>query len=122
MNRHEIYRPLRDRTLENYQVQYLACKYDFGKESLVAHLLVREINSRMDEAEAALAIARVRPFELYVRKGRREARLPLFRPEYLEPILSGEDFSTARIRIIKECLKHYRRGFPDARKNDLLRS
>jgi hypothetical protein len=39
MNRHEFYRPLGERTLVNYQVQYLARRYDFGKESLVARLL-----------------------------------------------------------------------------------
>lgn len=73
MNRRELYRPLLDRTLENYQAQYLARKYDFGKESLVAHLLIKEINFRMDEADATLKIKRVKPFKLYVREGRREA-------------------------------------------------
>lgn len=121
MNRHEIYRPLLDRTLENYQAQYLARKYDFGKESLVAHLLIKEINRRMDEADATLAIRRVRPFELYVRKGRREAGLPLLRPQYLEPILAGGDFAESRVRVIRECLRSYREVSPEAKKSDVLR-
>jgi len=96
MNRHEFYRPLVERTLVNYQVQYLARRYDFGKESLVARLLVEEINRRMEETESVLGIERVRPFELYVQKAQNQARLPLFHPEYLEPILGGGDFSMAR--------------------------
>ncbi|MDQ7790243.1 MAG: DUF1670 domain-containing protein [Clostridia bacterium] len=121
MNRHEIYRPLLDRTLENYQVQYLARKYDFGKESLVAHLLVKEINSRMEKAEAALGIERVRPFELFMRRGPREIRLPLFRPEYLKPILDGGDFSQARARVLRACVQSYRRALPKAKTSDVLR-
>lgn len=121
MNRYEIYRPLLDRTLENYQVQYLARKYDFGKESLVAHLLVQEINRRMNEAEAALSIERVRPFELYVRRGSRGVRLPLFQPDYLKPILAGGDFSEARSRVVRECFAKYRSCFPKVKKTDILR-
>lgn len=121
MNRREIYRPLLDRTLENYQVQYLARKYDFGRESLVAHLLVQEINRRMNEAEAALAIERVQPFELYICRGPWGARLPLFRPDYLKPILSGGDFSEARSRVVQECLAKYRNCFLKAKKTDVLR-
>ncbi|MBU4534226.1 MAG: DUF1670 domain-containing protein [Firmicutes bacterium] len=121
MNRHELYRPLVDRSLENYQMQYLVRKYDFGKESLVAHLLVKEINGRMDEVESALGIERVRPFKLYVREGRREAKLPLFQPAYLEPILAGGDFRDARALTVKECLKRYRLVLPKAAKDDVLR-
>lgn len=121
MNRHEIYRPLLDRTLENYQVQYLARKYDFGKESLVAHLLVKEINSRMEKAETALGMERVSSFELLIRRGQQEIRLPLFRPDYLKPILDGSDFAASRARILSECLKSYRRGLPKAKATDVLR-
>lgn len=121
MNRKELYRPLVERTLENYQVQYLARKYDFGKESLVARLLVQEINHRMEQTEAALGIDRVKPFELYIRRGQRRARLPLFCPEYLEPILAGGDFAQARHLVLKKCLKMYRRDFTGTGKIDLLK-
>lgn len=103
------------------QIQYLARKYDFGKESLVARLLVEEINRRMEETERDLGIERVKPFELYIRRGQRQARLPLFRPGYLEPILAGGDFSSARNLILNQCLQKYRREFPGGNQTDLLR-
>ena len=121
MNRREFYRPLVERTLVNYQAQYLARKYDFGKESLVARLLVEEIDHRMEETEAILGIERVQPFELYVQKAQSQARLPLFCPEYLEPILGGGDFSMARNLILKRCLQSYRLGYPKGSQGDLLR-
>lgn len=121
MNRHELYRPLVERTLENYQIQYLARKYDFGKESLVARFLVEEINRRMEEIERDLGIERVKPFELYIRRGQRQARLPLFNPGYLEPILAGRDFSAARNLVLKHCLQIYHREFPKGSQNDLSR-
>jgi hypothetical protein len=37
-----LYRPLLERSVENYLVQHLARNYDFGKESRVASLLVRK--------------------------------------------------------------------------------
>jgi len=114
MNRREFYRPLVERTLVNYQAQYLARKYDFGKESLVARLLVEEIDHRLEETEAILGIERVQPFELYVQKAQSQALLPLFCPEYLEPILGGGDFSMARNLILKRCLQSYRLGYPRA--------
>lgn len=121
MNRHEFYRPLVERTLVNYQVQYLARRYDFGKESLVARLLMEEINRRMEETESVLGIERVRPFELYVQKAQNQAQLPLFCPEYLEPILGGGDFSMARKLILKRCLQSYLLGYPRGSQADLVR-
>jgi hypothetical protein len=87
----------------------------------VARLLVKEINRRMEETEATLGIDRVKPFELYVCRGQRQARLPLFCPEYLEPILAGGDFAQARHLVLKKCLKMYRREFTGAGKTDLLK-
>lgn len=121
MNTRELYQPLMDRTLENYQVQYLARRYDFGKESLVAYLLVKKINQQIDAAEAAIGIKRVKPFELYLKQGRRETILPLFRPTYLEPIFGGGDFHQSRDEVLKECLQCYRRAFPNADKAALLK-
>jgi hypothetical protein len=120
MNRRELYRPLVERTLVNYQAQYLARKYDFGKESLVARLLVEEINRRMEETETILGIERVQPFELYVQKSQSHARLPLFCPEYLEPILGGGDFGMARNLILKRCIQSYRLGYPKGSQADLM--
>ena len=121
MNRRELYRPLGERTLVNYQVQHLARRYDFGKESLVARLLVEEINHRMEETESILGIVRVKPFELYVQKAQNQARLPLFCPEYLDPILGGGDFGMSRQLILKRCLQSYLLGYPKGGRGDLLR-
>jgi hypothetical protein len=120
MNKRELYRPLTERTLENYQLNYLARKYDFGKESRIACLIISEINRRMDKVECELGIKRVRPFELYVRVGRKDVMLPLFKPEYLNPIYCGDDFSSSREIVVQECLKRYRKAFPRATKEDLL--
>jgi len=78
MNPRQLYQPLLERTLENYQVQYLARSYDFGKESLVAQMLVKKINQEMDTAEKVIGIKRVKPFELYLEAHRQEIVLPLF--------------------------------------------
>ena len=121
MERREIYRPLMERTLENYQVQHLSRKYDFSKESLVAHLLVREINKNMDAAEASIAVTRVKPFCLYIKKGKREVVLPLFSPHYLEPMFKGENFNAAKSNIFGELIKVYKKAFPSSKKTDLLR-
>jgi hypothetical protein len=121
IKRREKYQPLMERTLENYQVQHLSRKYDFGKESLVARLLVREINKNMDAAEASIAVARVKPFCLYIKKGKKEVVLPLFSSNYLEPMLNGKSFTAARLKITDELTKIYRKSFPSATKADLLR-
>ncbi len=120
MNRHELYRPLLERTLENFQLQHLARRFDFGSESRVAAVLVREINSRMDEVEATLGIRRLKPFELYLKLGNREIILPLFSPEHLEPILNGGTFADSRRLVEEGCLDRLRHVFPKAQRRDLL--
>lgn len=82
---------------------------------------MEEINRRMEETEELLGIKRVKPFELYVQKGQSQARLPLFHPEYLEPILAGGDFAMSRQLILKRCLKSYRQGFSKGSQGDLVR-
>jgi len=119
VNRHELYRPLLERTLENLQLQHLARCFDFGSESRVAAVLVKEINSRMDEVEAVLGITRVRPFELYLKRNGRELILPLFRPEYLGPILDGGTFADSRRLVTEECSRRLREAFPKAGRSDL---
>ncbi len=119
MNRHEIYRPMVQRTLETYQVQHLARCYDFGRQSRVASLLVREINERMERAEADLGILRVYPFELYLKRNGQGVALPLFRPEYLEPMLAGATFARAREKVAQTCWERYRDRIPGARPEDL---
>lgn len=120
MDRYEKYRPLIERTLENYQVQHLARKYDFTKESLVSRLLVAEINKNMEAAEASIGITRVKPFCLYVKKGTKEAVLPLFSPHYLEPMLKGESFNAARSMVAGELAKIYKKSFRKKYKGDFL--
>ena len=120
MNRRELYRPLTERTLEHCQVNYLARKYDFGKESRVAHLIVSEINSHMDKAEKALGIKRVKPFELFFRQGRKEVILPLFKPEYLEPLYRGENFASSKCMALSECRRRYFKAFQRADEKDFM--
>lgn len=120
MNRHELYRPLLERTLESFQLQHLARRFDFGAQSRVALVLVREINAQLDEAEGKMGLARVRPFELYVKRRGRPLILPLFRPEYLEPLLAGRTFADSRELVIKECGQRLRAVFPRAGRRELL--
>ncbi len=123
MNRHEIYRPLLERTLENFQLQHLARRFDFGSESRVAAILVHEVNSRMDEVEGALGMKRVKPFELYLKNGTRNGEdliLPLCGPEFLEPMLSGAGFSYSREMVVSSCLERLQAVLPAACKRDVL--
>jgi len=120
VNHQEIYRTLAARTIENYQIQYLARKYDFSKESRIAHLLVKRINKALIEAEKLVGITRVKPFELYVKKHRCKIKLPLFKPEYLEPIYQGETFKASRKLVRKGCLQALRKFFPDITEEKML--
>lgn len=117
----EQYRPLTQRTMETYQTQYLARKFDFTKESRIARMIVQSVNEMMDREEHALAIERVKPFELYIDHSNRSLRLPLFKPEYLEPLYRGETFASARRYIRTTCLKRLRLILPSATESDLLR-
>jgi len=120
MKKNDLYRPLAERTLENYQMQYLARKYDFGRQSLVSKLMVERINSTMDSAEASMCISRVKPFCLYLRILGRKAILPLFSPHYLKPLFEGKNLNITRSRVIEELLKIYARSFPKKDINDFL--
>ncbi len=120
MNRHELYRPLLERTLKSFQLRHLAQRFDFGAQSRVALVLVREINARLDEADASMGFRRVRPFELYVRRHGQDLILPLFRQEYLEPLLAGGTFADSRKLVIKECEARLRAACPQADRRKLL--
>ena len=106
-NRYEyLYRPLLERSLENYQVQHLARNYDFGKESRVASLIVQKINGGIEEVERELGINRIHPFHLYLRWGGIDLALPLFASEYLNPILNGDEgFRASRKLVFAACSK-----------------
>lgn len=106
-----LYRPLLERSLENYQVQYLARNYDFGKQSRVAALIVADVNTEIEKTETQLGIQRIRPFHLYLRWGGQDLALPLFTPEYLEPILHGDGgFRASREHMISACRKEARKA------------
>ncbi len=106
-----LYRPLLERSLLNYQVQYLARNYDFGKQSRVAALIVEEVNTQMQKAEKQLGIHRVHPFHLYIKWKGQNLFFPLFAPEYLEPILSGDGgFRASREMMIGACRKEARKA------------
>lgn len=120
MDRCKLYHPLTERNLQNYQMQHLARKYDFGKESMVSKLMVEHINKAMDKAEAALGISRVKPFCLYLRSRDSSAILPLFRPAYLKPLSEGKNLNTARLKAIEELSKIYAKSFPKKDLNHFL--
>ena len=120
MNRREIYKPITQRSLENYQVSYLANKYDFSKQSLIALMLVDEVNKKMSNAEAVIGIERVKPYHLYIKKDTKEAILPLFSPDYLKPIYNGENFRKAKQMVLKTCINIYRKSFNDAKPDDVV--
>ena len=104
-----LYRPLLERSLVNYQVQYLGRTYDFGKQSRVAALVVDEVNRRIEKAEEQLGIRRVPPFHLYLRRSGKDLALPLFAPEYLEPILREQGgFRASRQLMIRACQQETR--------------
>lgn len=106
-----LYRPLLERSLVNYQVQYLGRTYDFGKQSRVAALVVSEVNRQIEKAEEKLGIRRIRPFHLYLRRAGRDLSFPLFAPEYLEPILRGEGgFRVSRQLMIRSCEQEARKA------------
>ena len=119
MNRREIYKPIAQRSLENYQVSYLANKYDFSKQSLITRILVDEVNKKMQEAEAIIGIKRVKPFCLFIKKNSTEAILPLFRASYLKPIHNGENFRHAKQEVIRACTKIYRKSFKGSGSDDV---
>jgi len=106
-----LYRPLLERSLLNYQVQYLALNYDFGKQSRVAALIVEEVNTQIKKTETQLGIHRIPPFHLYLRWGTVDLAFPLFTPEYLEPILRGDGgFRASRELMIGACRKEARKA------------
>jgi hypothetical protein len=106
-----LYRPLLARSLENYQVQYLARTYDFGKQSRVAALVVDEVNRQIEKAEQSLGIRRIRPFHLYLRRAGQDLSFPLFAPEYLQPILREQGgFRVSRQLMIRACHKEARKA------------
>jgi hypothetical protein len=106
-----LYRPLLERTLQNYQIQYLARNYDFGKQSRVAALIVEEVNTRMVHVERELGIRRVEPFHLYLKWKGQQLFFPLFTPEYLLPILRGDGgFRTSREMMMAACRKEARKA------------
>ena len=120
MDKYETYRPLVERTLENYQMQHLARKYDFGKESLVSKLIVVQINKAMDEVEKSLGITRVKPFCLYLKNKDQTAILPLFSPEYLGPLLKGKSFNEVKSKVLEKLLKIYSSSFVKKDRDNFL--
>jgi len=120
MNRREIYKPITQRSLQNYQVSYLASKYDFLKTSLIAHILVDKINKEMDKAEEIIGIKRIKPFHLYIKRNGKDATLPLFSSDYLKPINNGENFRKAKQMVIRACNKIYMKSFESAKPNDVI--
>ncbi|MCK9526610.1 MAG: DUF1670 domain-containing protein [Limnochordia bacterium] len=121
MTKQDVYQPLLQRTVENYQVQHLVRRFDFGKESRIARLIVQEINAAIEQEEANLQIKRVRPFELFVRLNRQGVRLPLFHEDYVSPLYQGETFSASRKMIQETCLKLLQQADGKAKEQDLLR-
>jgi hypothetical protein len=99
-----LYRPLLERCLLNYQVQHLASRWDFGKQSRVAAIIAARVDESMQEAEQKLGIRRVPPFHLYLKWRGAGLILALFAPEYLRPILEQRGgFRAARELVRAGC-------------------
>jgi hypothetical protein len=120
MSRRDIYKPMIQRSLENYQVSYLASKYDFSKQSLIARILVDEINKQIQSAEEIIGIKRVKPFHLYIRNNGKDMALALFSDSYLSPLFEGHNFRMAKHRVIKACKKIYRETIPGADPDEII--
>ncbi len=119
--REERYRPLKLRTLVNYQIQYLARKFDLSRESRIAELVIRKINDTIAAAEAEIGIQRIQPFELFLKRKRKGLALPLFKPAYLAPILTGETFAESRELVEEEARKRLTRLDSKTAKKEVLR-
>ena len=121
MDKRKQYRPLVIKTVENFQIQHLARKFDFSKESRIARLIVLMVNETMEKEERKIGIKRVKPFELYIKIQSEDFRLPLFTPDYLKPIYRGFTFRKSRQLIRDECLSRLRDKLPQTKEEDLLR-
>ena len=117
----DIYRPLLDRTVENYQVQHLARKFDFGTESRIASPIVQAINAAVEQEEANLRITRVRPYELFVTATTQSVCLPHVQDDYTPPLYLGHSFATAKILVRENCLNRLRQADHSVNERDLLK-
>jgi hypothetical protein len=120
MDHRSRYKPLLERSLENVLVEHLSRRFDFGKDSRVARLLVEEIVAQIDKADEEAALVRIRPFELFLKYKGKPVRLPMLRPEYVEPLVKGETFSAARRLLEARCMKELTEIDPQACRQDLL--
>ena len=118
----DIYRHLLDRTVENYQVQHLERKFDIGKETRIARLIVKAKNATIKQEEANLRITRVRPLELFVSANRHSVCLPLFLDDYTAPLYLGQSFATAKKLVRENCLNRLRQEDHTVKERDLLKN
>jgi hypothetical protein len=115
------YKPLVERNLENVLVEHLARRFDFGKDSRVARLLVCEILERLEHVEQQAGLVRVKPFELFLKYKGKPLLLPLLRHDYLEPLSKGAPFPAARRLVEARCMKELIAINPEANRQELLR-
>lgn len=112
--REEVLGPLRERTLENAQVQLLAERYDLSRDSRLARAIVLQVNRELDAEERRRGVQRVRPGELLIRTGRGDLVLPLRTEEDIDRALAGERWDVIRRDIVARCEALYRQLYPEA--------
>lgn len=112
--REKAFGPMRERTLENAQVNMLRMRYDLARDSRLAREIVRTVNEELDLEEARRGVRRVRIGELYLRTCRGSLVLPVRTAEALDRFISGEGWGEVRRDLLSECTRRYRRLFPNA--------
>ena len=111
---HEVYGPMRDRTLEAAQLHCLRSRYDLSRDSQLARAIVATVNGALDREEARRGVQRVRSGELLIRTTRGPLIIPLRTPELLDRVIAGERFDSVRADILHDAANRYRALFPKA--------
>ncbi len=109
---HEVYGPMRDRTLEAAQLHCLSSRYDLSRDSRLARAIVSTLNQALDREETRRGVQRVRTGELLIRTKRGPLIIELRTPELLERVMHGERFVSVRADILHDAENRYRALFP----------
>jgi len=119
--RHEVFGPMRERTLENAQLFALTSRYDLSRDSRLARAIVRTVNQELDREEARRGVQRVQAGELLLRTRHGPLIIPLRTPEMLERVLAGERWNEVRADILSDAAARYKQHYPHAEGHQLER-
>jgi len=90
------YSTLPQRDVEHVQVAHLKHRFELAKDSFLAQQVASLTNSALDEDEAKKGVRRVKPGELYVRRGEDDLLLPLLTPHWAVALAEGLSPRTAK--------------------------